>query len=79
MYSSNHFLIRLTQNWKQSLDENKFVGAALMDFSKAFDRIPHELLKAKMHANGFNLISNSPLCRSMPLTSPILFVFFSLH
>ena len=56
-YSSNHVLTRLIENWKQSLDKNKFVGAVLMDLSKAFDCIPHELLIAKMHANGFDLIS----------------------
>ena len=52
-YSSNHVLIRLIENWKQSLDNKKFVGAVLMDLSKAFDCIPHELLIAKMHAYGF--------------------------
>ena len=56
-YSSNHVLIRLIENWKQSLDKNKFVGAVLMDLSKAFDCIPHELLIAKMYAYGFDLNS----------------------
>ena len=54
-YSSNHVLIRLIENWKQSLDRKKFVGGLLMDLSKAFDCIPHELLIAKMHAYGFEL------------------------
>ena len=54
-YSSNQVLIRLIENWKQSLDSKKFVGAVLMDLSKAFDCIPHELLIAKMHAYGFEL------------------------
>ena len=54
-YSSNHVLIRLIENWKQSLDSKKFFGAVLMDLSKAFDCIPHELLIAKMHAYGFEL------------------------
>ena len=52
-YSSNHVLIRLIENWKKSLDCKKFVGAVLMDLSKAFDCIPHDLLIAKMHAYGF--------------------------
>ena len=56
-YSSNHVLIRLIENWKQSLDKNKFVGAVLMDLSKAFDCILHESLIAKMHAYGFDLNS----------------------
>ena len=54
-YSSSHVLIRLIENWKQSLDSKKFVGAVLMDLSKAFDYIPRELLIAEMHAYGFEL------------------------
>ena len=36
------------------MDSNKVVGAVLMDLSKAFDCIPHDLLIAKMHAYGFD-------------------------
>ena len=43
-YSSNHILIHLTENWKKSLDQKKFVGAVLMYLSKAFDSIPHSSL-----------------------------------
>ena len=42
-YSTNHVLLRLTENWKAALDSNLFTGAVLMDFSKAFDCIPHDL------------------------------------
>ena len=55
--SSNCVLIRLIENWKQSLNKNKFVLAVLMDLSKAFDCIPRELLIAKMHAYGSDLNS----------------------
>ena len=47
-------MIRLIQNWKKALDEKIFVGAVLMDLSKAFDCIPHGLLIAKLHAYGFS-------------------------
>jgi retron-type reverse transcriptase len=36
------------------LDNKKYVGAVLMDLSKAFDCVPHDLLIAKMDAYGFH-------------------------
>ena len=54
-FSTSLVLICLIENWKKSLDEKKFVGAVLMDLSKAFDSIPHDLLIAKMYAYGFSI------------------------
>ena len=51
-YSSSHVLIRLIESWKNALDIGKVSGAVLMDLSKAFDCIPHDLLIAKLHAYG---------------------------
>ena len=53
-YSSSHVLIRLIENWKQALDENFVVETVLVDLSKAFDCIPHDLLIAKLYAYGFS-------------------------
>ena len=53
-YSTQHVLLRLIENWRRCLDENKVVGAVLMDLSKAFDCLLHELLIAKLEAYGFN-------------------------
>ena len=53
-YSTNHVLLKLIENWKAALDSNLFTGAVLMDLSKAFDCIPHDLLIAKLHAYGFS-------------------------
>lgn len=52
-YSCQHVLLRLIETWRKSLDENKLVGAILMDLSKAFDCLPHDLLIAKLEAYGF--------------------------
>ena len=53
-YSTNHVLIRLIENWKTTLAKNLFTEAVLMDLSKAFDCIPHDLLIAKLHAYGLS-------------------------
>ena len=42
-YSTQHVLLRLIEEWKTNLDNNFAVGAVLMDLSKAFDCIPHDL------------------------------------
>ena len=51
-YSSNHVLLRLTESWKNSRDNENFVGTALMHFSKTFACISHNLLAAKLHVYG---------------------------
>ena len=52
-YSSNHMILRLIEEWKEKLDKRLFAGAVLMDLSKAFHCIPHDLLIAKLNACGF--------------------------
>ena len=53
-YGTQHVLIRLIEEWRSHLDNDFLVGAILMDLSKAFDCIPHDLLIAKLHAYGFD-------------------------
>ena len=47
-------LLRLIEQWRENLDNNKLVGAVLMDLSKAFNCLPHDLLIAKLAAYGFD-------------------------
>ena len=49
-YSCQYVLLRLVEDWKRALENRKHVGAVLMDLSKSFDCLPHQLLIAKLRA-----------------------------
>ena len=52
-YSTQQVIIRLLEEWREKLDKNLIVSAVLMDLSKAFDCIPHDLIISKLAAYGF--------------------------
>ena len=54
LYSSQHILIRLVEEWKTQLERNKIFGPVLLHPSKAFDCITHDLLIAKLDAYCFD-------------------------
>ena len=51
-YSCKAVLLHLIEDWRRSLDNKCVVGAVVMDLSKAFDVIPHDLLLTKLAAYG---------------------------
>ena len=53
-FNTQTALLSLIEKWKSISDKKGFSGAVLMDFSKAFDTINHELLIAKLDAYGFS-------------------------
>ena len=62
-HSTRYALIRLIQSWQKELYQSGFVGTILMDLSKAYDCLPHDLMVAKLEAynlakEGLQLISD---------------------
>ena len=60
-HSTQHALFRLLKVWQKELDQCGFVGTILMDLSKAYDCLPHDLLIAKLEAHGLDTASLSLL------------------
>ena len=54
-------MLRLLEDWRNALDKNQYVAAVLMDLSKAFDCLPHDILLDKLSAYGMSTDSVSLL------------------
>ena len=53
-YSTQHALINLLQKWQKYLDASDgILGTLLMDLSKPYDCVNHDLIIAKLEAYGF--------------------------
>ena len=50
-HSTQHALLNLLKNWQKTLDKSGVIG--LMNLSKAYDCLPHDLLIDKVAAYGF--------------------------
>ena len=53
-YSTQHAVLNLLKNWQKYLDKSGVVGTVLMDLSKPYNCLPHDLLLAKVSAYGFD-------------------------
>ena len=61
--STQDVLLKAIDDWKLALDDNKIVVSVLIDLSKAFDIIDHDLLLQKLHGvrdSELNWFSNYP-------------------
>ena len=56
-HSTQHALFKLLHSRQKELDSSSFIGTILMNLSKAYDCLPHDLIIAKFE--GFGLIKNS--------------------
>ena len=59
-HSTEHLLIRMTEDWRQAFDNSLAVGVVFVDFRKAFDTVSqsHSLLLQKLQGLG---IAGDPL------------------
>ena len=53
-FSTHQALLSLIEKWKNIFDKKGYGSAVLMDLSKAFDTLNHDLLIAKLHESRSN-------------------------
>ena len=54
-YGCQDILVRMTEDWRNTLDNDQKIGIVAIDLSKAFDCMSHGLLITKLHAYGFSM------------------------
>ena len=64
--STQTALTSMLEKLKLSVDNKGFAGEVLMDLSKSFDTINHQLLLAKLHAYGFSKHALAIICSYLP-------------
>ena len=47
-------LLKLLEDWKLALEQNKNLAAILIDLSKTFDCLPHDILMCKLSSHGLS-------------------------
>ena len=57
-YSSFHFVISLTENFRKILDKRNIGCGIFVDLPKAFDIVEHDILLAKLEHYGIRVTTN---------------------
>ena len=58
-HNTQHALFKLLHSWQKELVQKGFMGTILIDLSKAYDCIPHDLLIDKLECYGIDKIGLS--------------------
>ena len=53
-HNTQHDLLKMIETWRAILNKGNKIGAIIMDLSKSFDKLNHNLLPCKLKAYGFN-------------------------
>jgi hypothetical protein len=53
-FGCNTALLKIIEDWKKAIDCNQYTAAVLMNLSKAFNYLPHDLLILKLEAYGLS-------------------------
>ena len=58
-HNTQNAFFKLLHSWKEKLNQKWFAGTILRDLSKAYDCMPHDLLRAKLECYGIDKIGLS--------------------